>query len=150
MTITCGIYLYDLTRKQFIICHATHASWNQWSIPKGLKEKNEDTLTAATRELWEETGIKAADLHIIDTHILAPVKYMKRNKTIESFLVITDTSLTDFKPQCKTFIKGGFPEIDNWKWVDIDTMAKMVHESQKENIPLIKKLLSHAGTNSTQ
>jgi 8-oxo-dGTP pyrophosphatase MutT (NUDIX family) len=142
MAITCGIYLYDLRQKKFLICHATHARWDQWSIPKGGKEKDEDTLTAAVRELKEETGIRLSDLHVIDTHVLPSVKYQKQNKTLEPFLLLTDTDLSNYKLHCPVRGNDRFAEVDTWKWVDIDIMEKMVHESQQKNIPAIRKLLN--------
>lgn len=140
MKITCGIYLYEILQKKFIICHATHASFKQWSIPKGLQEDNEEPYSAALRELKEETGIDAGKLHILSTHSLHPVKYLKQNKTLVSFLVVTDTPLTDYKLHCSVLVNNSFPEIDKWLWTDIDTMNKMVHESQQQNIPAIREM----------
>lgn len=37
---------------------------NAWSLPKGHLEKDEDEESAATREIFEETGIQ--DVHIIE------------------------------------------------------------------------------------
>ena len=37
----------------------------QYSFPKGKRNKNEDTLTTAKRELYEETGIREEDIEIL-------------------------------------------------------------------------------------
>ena len=77
MTITCGIYLYSTVKKKILICHATNARWNQWSIPKGLKEDNEELFNVGKRELHEETGIDITKYSVLKTFPLASVKYEK-------------------------------------------------------------------------
>jgi|GEM_PF-1951328 len=131
--ITCGIYLYDVTTGKLLICHATNASWKTWSLPKGLKDVEEDAYDAAIRELKEETGIDVSELNILQTASLPPVRYKKQNKVLESFLLITDTPLQDHQFVCHSLTKGGIPEIDRWAWVKPEELASRVHESQAEN-----------------
>lgn len=38
----------------------------EWSIPGGKQEWGETLAEAAHREIWEETGVKIADLRLID------------------------------------------------------------------------------------
>src|SRR6266540_2365403 len=50
---------------QLLLVHPGGPFWakkdqGSWSIPKGLYDESEDALTAAKRELWEETGIIAS------------------------------------------------------------------------------------------
>ncbi len=40
---------------------------NSWSLPKGHLEEGEEHLTAAKREIREETGIPEAALHLVET-----------------------------------------------------------------------------------
>jgi ADP-ribose pyrophosphatase YjhB (NUDIX family) len=86
--ITYGIYLYNTRTKKILVCHATHSSWKAWTIPKGLKNPGENAFTSASRELKEETGIDMAELQILNTTALAPVKYEKQNKILEALILI--------------------------------------------------------------
>jgi 8-oxo-dGTP pyrophosphatase MutT (NUDIX family) len=139
--VTCGIYLFDKNTGKILICHAAKASWKTWSIPKGLQDKDESFYDAAVRELKEETGIDAAELHIVFTAVLKPVKYKKQNKLLMSFLMITDTPLKDHICHCETITRQGYAEVDGWAWIKPEELLQRVHESQQENYPMISKML---------
>ncbi|MCW3104781.1 MAG: hypothetical protein JWO09_3221 [Bacteroidetes bacterium] len=140
--ITCGIYLYDFNSGKLLICHATNASWKTWSLPKGMKDGEETAYDAAIRELKEETGIDASKLNLLQTAALPPVRYKKQNKVLESFLLITDTSLQDHTFVCNSLTKSGIPEIDRWAWVAPEQLASRLHESQLENYEEILALIN--------
>lgn len=140
MTITCGIYLYSVPMKKFLLCHAT-GSRNQWSIPKGLPDEGETEFAAASRELKEETGIKLDELSVRAVHELPQVKYRKQKKTLISFLVITDTDLSGHKLVCESYVDDKFPEVNKYQWVDAVTFCRMAHETQVQNMDRIKELL---------
>ncbi|MDF2436933.1 MAG: hydrolase [Bacteroidota bacterium] len=142
--ITCGIYLYDKHSEKILICHPTDASWKSWSIPKGLKDEGEESFIAAARELKEETGIDLLKLSILKTEQLPAVKYKKQNKVLESFLVITETSLEKEKLFCDSLTPKGKPEIDKWAWVEPSVISEKAHESQAENINLILRIIQNA------
>ncbi|HSH67293.1 MAG TPA: NUDIX hydrolase [Bacteroidia bacterium] len=139
--ITCGIFLYSSRQNKLLVCHATNSPWNNWSVPKGLKDEGEDAYSAAIRELFEETGIDIQELNISLKHTLDPVKYQKQNKILESFLLVTDSDLSEQKFICYSLTEKGFPEVDKWKWVLPDEAAHLLHESQQKNIPIIKELI---------
>lgn len=140
MEITCGIYLYSTLMDKSLICHATKSK-NFWSIPKGLKEESEKVYDAATRELFEETNIDVNKIHILKVQELPAVKYKKRNKMLESFLFVTDSDLSQIKLTCHSLVNDAYPEIDRYKWADVNEMRAMLHESQIQNIDLIEQLL---------
>jgi 8-oxo-dGTP pyrophosphatase MutT (NUDIX family) len=139
---TCGIYLYSTLLKKILICHATNSSWKTWTIPKGLKDNGEECFNAALRELKEETGIDAQNINIVNVHPLSKVKYQKQNKFLESFLLITDTDLNSHNFECSTYTDNKFPEVDKWKWVSIEEMNELLHESQQKNYDAIKELIN--------
>lgn len=64
--ISAGLLMYKFKDKklQFFIVHPGGPFWKNkdlgaWTIPKGGVESGEDLLECATREFYEETGIKA-------------------------------------------------------------------------------------------
>lgn len=140
MQTTCGIYLYSTRTGKFLIGHAT-GSRNLWSIPKGLKDKSEDDLKAAIREMEEETGIAFRELNVISIHPLPPVRYKKQKKVLSSFLLITDTDLDSRKLVCSSLVNGKYPEIDRFLWVSGKDLRKMAHETQVQNMDMIEQLL---------
>lgn len=141
MIVTCGIYLYNKQLKKILVCHSTNASLNSWSIPKGLKNTNEGIFEAASRELNEETGVSLKKLNILQIYPLPSVKYQKQDKILESFLVITDTDLTNHHFICRSLVNDKIPEVNRWKWVSLDN-KNILHESQQKNLFLIEKLTS--------
>ena len=138
---TCGIYLYSKRLDKFLACHATHAAWNQWSIPKGLQNTKESLLDTATRELKEETGIELGRLNILQVHQLPTMKYQKQDKVLESFLIVTDTDLSHHPFICRSLTDKMVPEIDDWKWISMNQRS-MLHESQQKNFMFIDIYLS--------
>jgi 8-oxo-dGTP pyrophosphatase MutT (NUDIX family) len=135
---TCGIYLFNATNRKLLVCHATHASWKQWSIPKGLKESNETAWDAAIRELQEETGIELGQLNVRAAYPLPSAKYVKQNKLLESFLVIIDDPEINVRVENR---KGKISEVDSWKWISLVQARTWLHESQQKNLPRIEKLV---------
>ena len=112
-----------------------------WSIPKGLNEENESCLQTATRELFEETSIDVSNLEIILIKELPPVRYKKQSKTLHSFLIVTKSDISHHTLKCTSLVENRFPEVDRYLWADYNMMEKYSHESQQENLPLIKELL---------
>lgn len=140
-TITCGIYLYNTKSEKILVCHATHSPWNNWSIPKGVQDDNEELYATAVRELYEETGIEIKQLHILAVHALEAKKYEKQNKILESFLVITDSEIDTQSLICHSLTEKGFPEVDKYKWVTLGDAWKLLHEAQQKNGSAIEELI---------
>lgn len=141
MIVTCGTYLYSSILKKFLVCHPTRTRWNNWSIPKGLMEKGETTYDVCVRELNEETGIDINKINVLAKHSLPTRAYQKQAKSLESFLVITDTDLSDHKFTCNLVEGKDFPENDKWKWVTLEEAVDIIHLTQSENLPLIAQLV---------
>lgn len=58
--ISCGVIVTDGER--LLLGHATRSP--RWDIPKGLAEPGESLAAAARRELFEETGLEAAQAEL--------------------------------------------------------------------------------------
>lgn len=136
--ITCGIFLYQPLIKKFLICHATKARWNQWSIPKGIMDEGENEYTAAKRELYEETGIDPEELDLLHVEALPPVTYKKSKKELHSFLIITEFD-ENIKLICRSLVKDSYPEIDKFKWAKFEELEDVLHEAQ---VTLLKEIKS--------
>ena len=141
MIITGGTYLYSVSLQKLLVCHPTHSRWNNWSIPKGVMEDGEDVFSVCVRELNEETGIDITTINVLSKHRLPARKYQKQEKTLESFLVVTDSDLSQHQYSSNLVDGKDFPEIDKWKWVTLEEAAGMIHQAQKENLPLIPSLV---------
>jgi len=140
MKTTCGIFLYQKADSKILIGHASRSK-DHWSIPKGLKDEGETCYQAAIRELKEETGIDAVKINILQTFELPAVKYKKQNKTLESFLIITDSFIGTDTLKCHSLVNGKYPEIDRFEWVDLATLEKKAHETQASQVPYIREIL---------
>lgn len=140
MVTTYGIYLYSSLQQRLLLCHATR-SRNSWSIPKGLKEEGETDIEAAYRELFEECGISADELKDPLIHPLPLQKYMKQNKYLCSFLLVSNADLSDKKLKCISLVNGAFPEVDKYKWVEIPEFRELAHESQVKNLNEIERII---------
>lgn len=141
MIVTCGTYLYSTLLQKFIVAHPTRTRWNNWSIPKGVQEPGEDYYQVCVRELNEETGIDVSKINILSTHQLPSRKYKKQEKSLESYLVITDTDFSNHKFTSNLVEGKDFPENDKWKWVTLEEAVGIIHESQAENLPVIATLI---------
>ena len=104
-------------------------------------ETGEEVYQVCVRELEEETGISVANINVAALHRLPVRKYQKQEKSLESFLLITDTDLADHKFTCNLVEGKDFSENDKWKWVTLEEMAGIVHQTQAENLPLIASLI---------
>ena len=143
MKITCGIFLFN-NRNEFLIVHPTNHPEDFWSIPKGIKNKNEDDFDAACRELHEETNIKLEDIDVIDKKHLGMFKYNYKNKKLSAFYVETKYDFKDYEIKCESMVrhlKGkDFPEVDDFKWVNIEEAYKLIHITQVPCLQILDRL----------
>ncbi len=137
---TCGIYFVDKFGL-LLICKATNGGW---SIPKGLVDStDEGDLATAVRELKEETNIDIYE----DFDSIQMIKdlpkstYKTRKKILISYLIKTKMSNDNFNLKCNSFFGKSavqLPEISEYKWVTISEAKDYLHESQLNNLDMIK------------
>ena len=105
-------------------------------------ESGETQYAVCVRELNEETGVDINKINVLSSHQLPTRKYQKQAKSLESFLLITDTDLSHHKFTCNLVEGKDFPENDKWKWISLEEAVGMVHQAQAENLPLIAGLIA--------
>jgi 8-oxo-dGTP pyrophosphatase MutT (NUDIX family) len=116
-----------ITKNGLVLVVSQHGT--SWSLPKGHLEKGEDKISAAKREIYEETGI--SDVEMIKE--LGNYKRYKIEKdgsedkselkTIYMFLFRTD----------KEIIKPIDPENPEARWVPKEHVAEILtHPKDKE------------------
>lgn len=140
-----GIFLVR-TNGTVLICHPTNHKPDFFSIPKGKIEDGESPAEAAIRETFEETNIDLAGCTMV---ALEMVNYQSKKKALHPFIVFEhENRLLNwdcFDLKCNSFVpedKGGFPEMDGYKWVTLDEAIPLLHETQSVCIEKIKTHLS--------
>lgn len=143
---SAGILLYRLRNNlpEIFLVHPGGPFWTKkdlgaWSIPKGEFGADEDPLTAAKRELEEETGVKVSG----DFIELTPVKQKSGKvvyawaleKDIDPALIKSNSFEIEWPP--KSGIKKSFPEVDKSAWFTKEEAVKKIIEGQA---PLIEEL----------
>jgi len=88
MEVSAGFIIIDPDTKKVLACHPTNGLTEEffsYDIPKGHIEDGEDALTAAKRELKEETGIDLPeDLPESDIYEIGRIQY-RSNKKLHLF-----------------------------------------------------------------
>jgi len=106
-----------------------------WSLPKGHIEEGEDIMTAARREIYEETGIK--DLEFIK-ELGSYQRYKIDKNGKEDFSEFKTIFMSLFRTKEK-FIKPIDPENPEARWVEKDQIAELLtHPKDKEFFLSIK------------
>lgn len=143
--LAAGVFL---VRKNgtILICHPTNHKPDFWSIPKGKLDDNETPLAAAIRETFEESNIS---LLFNEKNIIAlePVNYGHKKKMLYPFVFFESMSVVlnwdNFDIKCNSNVpldRGGFPEMDDFKWVPIEDARPLLHETQVACLDKIKSL----------
>lgn len=122
-----------------LVCHPTNHAPDFWSIPKGKVEEGETMHEAALRETYEETNInfnEISDLHY-NVHSLDPVNYGHKKKMIYPFvhIEVSNSRLPwhEIDIKCNSNVpveRGGFPEMDDYKWVTLEEARVILHDTQ--------------------
>lgn len=92
----------------------------EWAATGGAAQAGEDSFTAASRELFEELGIKS------DSRTL---NFLSRIKRRNSFLDIW-TIKTDIPAEKLTLQSS---EVSDAKWVDVEFLKKMIEDGDYHN-----------------
>jgi putative (di)nucleoside polyphosphate hydrolase len=124
-----GIVVLNNDNKVFVAKRIDNQK-NFWQMPQGGVDTGEDYLTAAYRELEEETSIKNVDLikeldgltsYILPKNLLGIIwkgKYVgQEQKWFVMRFIGKDTEIN---------IKTEHPEFCEWKWIDLENITDLV------------------------
>ena len=143
-----GIVVLNKNNKVFVARRIDNPK-NFWQMPQGGVDQNEDFLTAAFRELEEETSIKSVELikeldgfitYNLPDHLLGIIwkgKYKgQKQKWFLMRFIGNDSEIN---------INTSNPEFLDWKWIDLDLITDVVvdfkHHVYKELKEKVKKLI---------
>ena len=130
-----GIVLLNKENKIFVAKRIDNPK-NFWQMPQGGVDKDEDYLSAAYRELEEETSINEVELikeidetltYELPKHLLGIIwkgKYKgQRQKWFIMRYLGTDDNIN---------INTAKPEFLEWKWIDLDIITEVVVDFKLE------------------
>ena len=136
---SAGILLYRriFSGVEVFIVHPGGPFWKNkeegaWSIPKGEFDDDENSLDAAKREFFEETGISLTGEFIE----LQPVK-LKSGKKVFAWAIEKDIDAENIFSnnfEMEWPLRSGkfqsFPEIDKGEWLSIEAAKKKINVMQ--------------------
>ena len=137
-----GIVLLNKENKIFVAKRIDNPK-NFWQMPQGGVDKDEDFLSAAYRELEEETSIKDVELireideiltYELPKHLLGIIWKGKYKGQKQKWFIMRYLGTDD-----KININTKKPEFLEWKWIDLDMITEVVVDFKLE---VYKKLKS--------
>ena len=111
-------------------------AYNNWDFPKGLVESGEDQLSAARREVKEETGLTDVEYPFGDEY-RETVPYAA-NKTARYYLAETDEH--DIELPVSTAL--GRPEHHEFRWVSLDEAEELLPPRLTVILDWVRKTLA--------
>ena len=92
----------------------------EWAATGGAAISGEDSFTAASRELYEELGIKSDE-----TTLKKVLRLKRRNSLLDIWMIISDLPIESLELQKS--------EVAEAKWVSLEDFKKMVKENKFHN-----------------
>ena len=139
-----GIVVLNKENKVFVAKRIDNQK-NFWQMPQGGVDKGEDYLTAAYRELEEETSIKNIQLikeldglvtYELPDHLLGIIWKGKYRGQKQKWFIMRFLGKDN-----EINIKTKNPEFCEWKWIDIENITDLVVEFKLHVYKEIKKKL---------
>ena len=124
-----GIVVLNKNNKVFVARRIDNPK-NFWQMPQGGVDKKEDFLTAAFRELDEETSIKSVELikeldgfitYNLPDHLLGKIWKGKYKGQTQKWFVMRFIG-----EDSEININTKHPEFLEWKWVELSEITKLV------------------------
>ena len=130
-----GIVVLNKENKIFVAKRIDNKK-NFWQMPQGGVDKDEDFLSAAYRELEEETSIKDVELikeideiltYELPKHLLGIIWKGKYKGQKQKWFIMRYLGTDD-----KININTKKPEFLEWKWIDLDMITEVVVDFKLE------------------
>jgi predicted NUDIX family NTP pyrophosphohydrolase len=148
-----GILLYRDREgtTEFLLVHPGGPYWTRkdegaWSIPKGGIEEDEDSRTAALRELDEELGPSAPDLDRDELIDLGQVR-QRAGKVVDAWAAegdfdptALDSNTFEMEWPPRSGREAEFPEVDRADWFALEEARRKLLPAQGE---FLDRLLEH-------
>ena len=144
-----GIVVLNKNNKVFVAKRIDNPK-NFWQMPQGGVDEEEDYLTAAYRELKEETSIKDVELikeldgmitYELPEHLLGIIWKGKYRGQKQKWFIMRFLGNDD-----DINLKTDKPEFLEWKWIDLDTITDVVVDFKlhvyKELKEKVKKIIN--------
>ncbi|WP_294192023.1 NUDIX hydrolase [uncultured Cloacibacillus sp.] len=135
ISVSYAVIYMDAKSGKFLIVHPTHETY--WSLPKGGMEEADggDGAKAATRELFEETAIKAAPAALKyggrHDYYRAGRNGKTKNKDLCIYLYETDAAMKTSEMTCASMVHSApgapFPENDDFKYIEYGEIGRYFH-----------------------
>lgn len=150
---SAGILLYRFVDGglEVMLVHPGGPYWARkdagaWTIPKGLREANENALDAARRELREETGFETHGPYIDLGEIKQPsgklVHVWAVEQDADTAQLVSNTFSLEW-PRDSGVIKD-YPEVDRGEWFGIEEARKKILPGQAGFIQRLVRALPRA------
>ena len=130
-----GIVVLNKNNKIFVAKRIDNPK-NFWQMPQGGVDIGEDFLTAAYRELYEETSIKNVELikeidgtttYELPNHLLGIIWKGKYKGQRQKWFLMRYLGTDD-----KIDINTKKPEFLEWKWIDLEMITDVVVDFKLE------------------
>ena len=144
-----GIIVLNEKNKVFVAKRIDNSK-NFWQMPQGGINDGEDFLSAAYRELAEETSIKSVELikeidgtmtYLLPNHLLGIIWKGKYKGQKQKWFLMKFTG-----NEKEINIKTKNPEFLDWKWIDLDQITEVVVDFKlhvyKELQEKVKKIIN--------
>ena len=129
-----GIIVLNKDNK-ILVAKRIDNSKNFWQMPQGGVDEGEDFLSAAYRELEEETSIKNVELvkeldgmltYELPTHLLGKIWKGKYRGQKQKWFIMRFLGNDD-----DINLKTDKPEFLEWKWIDLSMITEVVVDFKK-------------------
>ena len=133
------------TKNQILVGKRLDNPSGYWQMPQGGIDEGEDSLSAAYRELKEETSITKVELikeldgfitYELPNHLLGIIWKGKYKGQKQKWFIMKFTG-----EDSEINIKTKKPEFLEWKWIDLESLTKVVVKFKLHVYQEIKKKL---------
>ncbi len=137
-----GIILLNRDNKVFVAKRIDNPK-NFWQMPQGGVDNNEDLLTAALRELKEETSIESVELiqeidetttYELPKNLLGIIWKGKYKGQIQKWFLMRFNG-----KESEINLRTKHPEFLEYKWIELDKITDVVVKFKLDVYEIIKK-----------